>query len=98
MKQQFSSRLDRRLGLNHEHNIESSTHIIFIVELKTLRMGSDHWAIMTYYIIELTLDEFTLQPNTYYTVFIRGVTEDGHYQSTFWYTPVRLSTQVKTGK
>ena len=49
-------------------------------------------------IIELLVDEFSLQPNTHYTVFIRGVTEDGNHQSTLWYTPVRLAAEDETGK
>jgi len=45
---------------------------------------------------DLTLDEFTLEANTYYTVFIRGITEDGHFQSTLWYTPLFLPEEDET--
>lgn len=41
--------------------------------------------------------DFTLEEDTFYTVFVRGVTTDNQFQTTTWYTPIQLASDGLDG-
>jgi hypothetical protein len=41
----------------------------------------------------MTVGSYTIEVNIYYTVFVRGLTEDGKFQTTTWYTPIKLDSE-----